>query len=90
MKITEEKTEERIVKYNKTKEVLCNKCGKSMSVENYGDTLVLVGCSIEVIFPYGSNKDGDVHKFDLCDDCYDELVGAFKHKAEVENDYYPV
>lgn len=89
MKITEEKTEERIVKYTKTKEVLCNNCGKSMSLKAYDDTLILAGCNIKVLFEYGSNKDGCMHKFDLCDDCYDEVVETFRHKVEAtESDYY--
>ncbi len=31
-----------------------------------------------------SEKDGEVHHFDLCESCYDELVGGFRIPVDVE------
>ena len=33
---------------------------------------------------YFSEKDGEVHHFDLCESCYDELVGGFRIPVDVE------
>ena len=59
-----------------TKEVtkiICNKCGKEIAVENgmaKEDTL--------------SEKDNEVHAFDLCEACYDELISNFRIPIEIE------
>ena len=31
-----------------------------------------------------SEKDGEIHHFDLCEDCYDDWVNQFKLEVEVE------
>ena len=31
-----------------------------------------------------SEKDGEIHHFDLCEGCYDDWVGQFKLAVEVE------
>ena len=75
-----------IEKYLKeTKElnkIICNKCGKIILV-NQGiaeeDTL-----SVEKRWNYFSHKDNDVHRFDLCEACYDEWTSAFLIPVEVE------
>ena len=56
--------------------IVCNKCGREIENE---DVL-----SIEKRWGYFSNKDNEVHKFDLCEKCYDEFVSAFQIKVEVE------
>lgn len=33
---------------------------------------------------YFSEKDGEVHHFDLCEECYDELVRRMKLPVDVE------
>lgn len=58
------------------KKVFCNKCGREMPVEN---GMLRAGCfGADQIFGYFSRKDGDHHKWDLCEQCYDELVGTFR------------
>lgn len=58
--------------------IICNKCGKEIIItkgvpcEDY--------LEVEKRWGYHSNKDNQVDCFDLCEDCYDELVGGFKIK----------
>ena len=33
---------------------------------------------------YFSEKDGEVHSFDLCESCYDELTNQFKISVQVK------
>ena len=33
---------------------------------------------------FSNNKDNEVHKFDLCEECYDEFVGTFQIPIEIE------
>lgn len=59
---------------------VCNRCGKSMKIE---DGYLREGCfSAEAVFGYFSRKDGTVHRFDLCEDCYDEIISQFKVPVE--------
>lgn len=60
--------------------VVCNKCGRLLKVEG---GYLKEGCfSADVAFGYFSRKDGTVHSFDLCEDCYDEMVSQFKVPVE--------
>ncbi len=56
--------------------IVCNKCGREIENE---DVL-----SVEKRWGYFSNKDNEVHKFDLCEKCYDEFISTFQIKVEVE------
>ena len=56
--------------------IVCNKCGREIENE---DVL-----SIEKRWGYFSNKDNEVHKFDLCEKCYDEFISTFQIPVEVE------
>ncbi len=61
---------------------VCNKCGKVMKVEN--GVLKEGMFSAEAAFGYFSRKDGTIHRFDLCEDCYDAMVEGFAVPVEVE------
>lgn len=65
-----------IIKETKEVEkIICNKCGKEISVKNgvpEADVL-----SVEKRWGFFSEKDNEVHKFDLCEECYDEWVSTF-------------
>ncbi len=56
-------------------QVICNKCGRELTVKQ--------GMLQEGIFEakqnfgYFSRRDGVSHQFDLCEDCYDQLIGSF-------------
>lgn len=60
--------------------IICNKCGKEIPVvkgvpaEDY--------LEVEKRWGYHSEKDNQVDRFDLCEECYDELVKSFKIKIE--------
>lgn len=56
--------------------VLCNQCGKELEVEN---GIVKEGCFYgDMVWGYFSEKDGQKHHFDLCEDCYNKMVSRFK------------
>ena len=38
----------------------------------------------ELTWDYFSEKDGEVHSFDLCESCYDELTNQFKISVQVK------
>ena len=65
-------------KMQETKEVekiICNKCGKEILVNNgVAEADVL---SVQKRWGYFSNKDNDVHEFDLCEECYDKWIATF-------------
>ena len=68
------------VKTNKVIDCLCNKCGKSIFLN---DSFIRGGeCVIR--FNYGSVHDDEKHEFDLCDECFDEFVKSLKHKPEMQ------
>lgn len=57
---------------------VCNKCKKEIvNARNEG-------VEIQVQWGYFSNKDGQFHKWDLCEDCYDEIVGTLEIPPEVK------
>ena len=60
---------------NKLKKAICNNCKKELRVERG----ILKEGIFEGIHTFGffSNKDGMTHKFDLCEECYDRMVGRF-------------
>lgn len=67
-------------KKNELLHVICNKCKKELLVEN---GILKEGClEVETAFGYFSKKDGQVHSFDLCEDCYDEMIAGFKIPVE--------
>lgn len=39
---------------------------------------------IDYAWDYFSEKDGEVHHFDLCEACYDELVSQFRIPVDTE------
>lgn len=49
--------------------IICNKCGKEIVAEN-GHFLEDV-LQVEKRWGYPSDKDNEVHTFDLCEECYD-------------------
>ena len=74
-------------KYTENGEIralICNQCGKRLIVKN--------GIVREGFFEASQNwnffseKDGEVHHFDLCEECYDEVTGEFRVAVEVEEE----
>ena len=63
------------------KEVVCNQCGKALSVEN---GILQEGCfSVDYLFDYFSNKDGYVYSMDICESCFDLWVKGFKKTVSI-------
>ena len=62
--------------------VICNMCGKKIIVK---EGIVREGAAMfDCKWDYFSEKDGEVHHFDLCESCYDELISQFRIAASVE------
>ena len=55
---------------------ICNRCGKEMKEGE--------GLSVDKRWGYFSDKDNEVHHFDLCEQCYDELIATFQIPIEIE------
>ena len=62
--------------------VVCNGCGKKLVVER--GILREGGFAVNYPWDYFSEKDGEVHSFDLCESCYDELTNQFKISVQVK------
>ncbi len=55
--------------------VVCNRCGKKMTVEN---GILKEGCFHgKQKFDYFSEHDGLIQEFDLCEACYNALIDSF-------------
>lgn len=56
--------------------MFCNMCGREIKTQK---NMALEGVlSVEQSWGYFSRKDGELHSFDLCEQCYDRLTGQFK------------
>ena len=65
-------------------QVNCNCCGRKMMVKN---GIVEEGCIMaRVPFGYFSKKDGQVHRFELCEACYDKIIAGFQIPVEIEEE----
>lgn len=40
--------------------------------------------SIDHVWDYFSEKDGQVHHFDLCEECYDQMINRFRIPVSIE------
>ena len=62
--------------------IICNKCAKEILVEKeiyHKDVL-----TVEKRWGYFSEKDNEVHTFDICEACYDEWTSRFVISIQVE------
>ena len=64
----------------KINKIICNQCGKEIPVNTVPEEGVF---SVDYRWGYPSGKDGERHRFDLCEDCYDRLLESFKIPAEI-------
>lgn len=72
----------KIQEMKQVEKIVCNKCGKEIIVKN--GILVEEVLSVQKRWGYFSNKDNEVHEFDLCEECYDEWIETFKIPVEVD------
>lgn len=62
--------------------VVCNCCGKKLIVK---DGIVREGVlSVNHTWDFFSEKDGEIHHFDLCEPCYDMITSEFCVDIDVE------
>lgn len=62
--------------------VSCNCCGRALKVEN-GE--LKEGCFAgQQAFGYFSSMDGEMHSFDLCEECYHAIVSRFRIPVRIE------
>ena len=62
--------------------IVCNQCGKSLQVE---DGIVKEGVFRGMArWGFFSEKDGEIHTFDLCEACYDRMAASFRIPVEKE------
>ena len=77
-----------IKKTEEIKEVsrmICNRCGKEIPVV---DGQAREGVfSVDYSWGYFSEKDGERHSFELCEECYDALLKGFRIPAEIEEQW---
>lgn len=61
--------------------IYCNSCGKVLKVENG----ILVEDAFEATKEWGyfSERDLEVHRFKLCEECYNKLIAQFKIPVKV-------
>ncbi len=66
---------------NQLTKAVCNCCNKELKVRN---GIITEGAfSVEYKFGYFSHKDEEIHKFDLCEKCYDIWVQTFEVPVEI-------
>ena len=68
---------------NQLMEATCNCCKKSLKIQN--DIITEGVFSVEYAFGYFSRKDEEIHKFDLCEECYDEWIREFRIPVDIAN-----
>lgn len=61
--------------------ICCNSCGKQLKFENG----ILKEDAFEATKEWGyfSERDMEVHHFNLCEECYDKLISQFQIPVEV-------
>lgn len=72
MKVVKEVT----VVQNKIAEVKCNMCGKNIETDTVGNLMDYL--SVDKRWGYGTVFDSEEHSFDLCEECYAEIISRFK------------
>ena len=77
MKAEEKRNMRKYGKDGRLESVICNRCGRKLAVRN--------GIVREGVFS-SDHADGEVHHFDLCEECYDEVTGEFRVAVEVEEE----
>ncbi len=71
----------RINENTKKMEVVCNCCGRKLTASK---GVVKEGVlSINADWGYFSKKDGEIHKIDICEECYDKWKLSFKIPIDI-------
>lgn len=62
----------------------CNCCGKEIEVKNGVPTEEFL--EVKKSWGYFSNKDGQVHTFLICEECYDKWTARFLEPVKQEEE----
>ncbi|MCD8224692.1 MAG: hypothetical protein LUC99_07610 [Clostridiales bacterium] len=62
--------------------VICNHCGRKLIVK--GGLLREGAICVDHVWDFFSEKDGEMHHWDLCEDCYDDFVNQFRIEPTIE------
>jgi len=54
--------------------VVCNCCGNEILIEGTGYEFA----TLQAVWGYGSGKDGEEHRSEICEKCYNTIVSSFK------------
>lgn len=81
--------EQKIKEVSILEDILCDKCGKSVKKGN-DEHPVFEGTTLTASFGYGSNKDGLIECFDICDACYDDFTSTFIYKPTEKPGNWPL
>lgn len=71
--------------YDKDKKlvkIVCNNCGHTVDVA--GGLPKEEFLKVDKQWGYFSGKDGQIHQFDLCEQCYDRLLAGFLFPVNAE------
>lgn len=63
--------------------VICNKCGRELKSEN--GILHEDGLFVTKDWGFFSKKDLQVHKFVICESCYDQMISEFEVPVVTED-----
>ena len=63
-------------------DVICDRCGQSCWDEL---DMNLEFAEMKAMWGYGSNKDCERHKIQLCEKCYDAVIAAMNIKPQVSH-----
>ncbi len=69
-------------KDNKCVKIVCNSCGNAIEVVD--DLVKTDVVTVKKTWGYFSRKDGQVHRFDMCETCYDHMISEFLIPVTVE------
>lgn len=63
------------------KKIICNLCGKSIEVTDVEKTDYI---EVKKAWGYFSDKDGETHRFCICEACYDAMIKGFQVPVDIE------
>lgn len=62
--------------------MICNSCGRVIKVQNDIAKEGVFEATVE--WGYFSKKDLEVHRFNMCEECYDRITGGFAVPVDVQ------
>ncbi len=64
------------IKKQELDEVICNLCGDHIKKDAFGNFEDYL--EINKTWGYASNRDGETHRIDICQKCFEKLIQQFK------------